>query len=196
MSHSIFISYDEADVFMMRRLRHDFGQYQFVVWSSDEANSILQTECLVVLLSPSAAYSTNVQAEIHTARTMRKPIFPVLVSGEDEEVAPLGFRPHQWIDLRFLGEYEHNLNKLLVRVAQELDIPQEVLPTLDTAPPELSSYRPTMQSSPNAILHIPPTIYPSQNPATAPQNPSLPWPWIIGAAAILIGMILVVLLVS
>ncbi len=93
MSH-IFISYSREDLAFARYLRAMLSQEGFAVWM-DEQNlhagtnwwkeierNIDTCAAFVVVMSPTADESMYVHNEIHRALNQKKPLFPVLLSGE------------------------------------------------------------------------------------------------------------------
>lgn len=93
MSH-IFISYSKADIDFARRLRRLLEREGFAVWM-DEArlvpssrwwpeieHNIDSCDAFLVIMSPSGKDSDWVEREILHAERLRKPVFPVLLSGE------------------------------------------------------------------------------------------------------------------
>jgi hypothetical protein len=207
MSHSVYISYSPADGFMMQRIRHDISHYEFTVWTSDQPEALPQADCVLVLLSPDSIQEEVVRYEIYTARSMRKPLFPVLVAGEEEEVASVGFRPHQWTDLRYMGDYEPNMNRLLNHIARELDIPVESWPTLHTVPVFQEDFEAELlasqQAAADARAGIPAAISKSldaealrEQAELARLNQSLPIWWFVALALFIIIVVIIVLLFS
>ncbi len=130
--HDVFLSYSRDDLKIMNRLRDDLRAAGLKVWTDEGIplgssswkleieQGIRGSTCLVVLLSPDAAASRWVRAEIDFAEAQRKPIFPVLVRGEESEAVPFGLSTHQWIDLRDTRDYPQQFRRLTAALAHEV----------------------------------------------------------------------------
>jgi Tol biopolymer transport system component len=93
MSH-IFISYSKKDIDFARHLRKLLQDHGFAVWMDETKlvpsqrwwptieTNIRSCAAFVIIMSPSAAESDWVERELLGAEKYRKPIFPVLLSGE------------------------------------------------------------------------------------------------------------------
>jgi len=201
----IYISYSAHDAAIMQRLQHDLRQYHFTIAASINAEALQRADYVLVVLSPEAAYSQTVRSELATARQARKRIISLLARGETEEVAGLGFKPHQWIDLRQPDQYEHNLSYLLNVIAKDMGITLETWPTLymaATPAPGLATESPApgyvtgADSASDAALPSPKTTGApvpaaiAAAPTSSPKSP--PVFWIVGAALLILAVILVV----
>lgn len=208
MSHSVYISYSPADGFMMQRIRHDISRYDFTVWTSEQPEQLANVDCVLVLLSPDSIRQNTVRTEIYSVRSMRTPLFPVLVAGEEEEMVEAGFQPHQWIDLRYMGDYEPHMNKLLNNIARELDIPVESWPTLHTVPVIQEDFEAELlasqQAAADARAGIPAALSKSLDAEALEQQAELaemqrsafPLLWLTALAAFIVIVVIIVLLVS
>lgn len=118
---------------MMRRLSESFRTQGLIVWTDEGIepgtpswklsieNAIRQSGCLVVILSPDAAQSRWVREEIDFAESQKKPVFPVLASGDRASAVPFGLTSAQFVDVRenyqsgftaLVSEIRHRLNGL------------------------------------------------------------------------------------
>ena len=90
----VFISYSPQDNDYARRLQHALEQRGFDVWLDRRIDSgarwslAIQEEldasaAVIVLMTPSARQSTWVQNEFERARLQGKPIFALLLTGDD-----------------------------------------------------------------------------------------------------------------
>lgn len=132
MTHNIFLSYSRDDLPLMQRLRDDFRHVGFTVWTDERIEpgspswkmvieeAIRDTDCLVVIFSPSAAESKWVRAELDYAEAQQKPIFSVLARGDKSNAVPFGFSTHQWVDLRKKSDYHAKFQQLGDAIAHHL----------------------------------------------------------------------------
>src|SRR4051794_34087489 len=112
MQHHIFLSYSRKDADLMVRLRDDLKTSGFTVWEDTGIvagtpswkraieNAIRNAVCLVCILSPDAALSDWVRAELDFAQLQNKQIFLVLARGSERDSIPFGFAASQWVDIR------------------------------------------------------------------------------------------------
>jgi tetratricopeptide (TPR) repeat protein len=112
MQHDVFLSYSRRDSDTMRSVQDILSDNDLTVWTDEGIetgtrswkrsieNAILNTKCLVCLLSPDANESEWVRAEIDFAELHEKPIYLVLVRGEERQSIPFGFATMQWVDIR------------------------------------------------------------------------------------------------
>jgi len=70
------------------------------VWQDAIEEAIHQAQAMVVLLSPEANASRSVKNEIGFAQVREKPIFPILVSGDEATSIPISLITTQWVDGR------------------------------------------------------------------------------------------------
>lgn len=94
MAH-VFISYSKQDIDFARHLRRLLAAQGFSVWLDESRlapssrwwteieSNIERSAALIVIMSPHARDSDWVEREILYAERLNKPIFPVLLSGED-----------------------------------------------------------------------------------------------------------------
>lgn len=111
MAH-VFLSYSREDIWAMRYVTQLLLVRKFHVWSDDTLTpgtpswkmaierAIDNAGCIVVLFSKSAKKSDWVRRELDYAEAQKRPIIPILLSGNEAESIPFGFNTYQWIDMR------------------------------------------------------------------------------------------------
>lgn len=139
--HDIFLSYSRKDNDIMQRVKQSFLDAGLTVWTDEGIqpgtpswqdaieNAIQETQAIVCLLSPDAKNSRWVRAELQRAEWYKKPIFLILVAGQEHESIPMGYEFHQYTDIRELSEYETRLVQLiqsLSRVLKSLHISRSI----------------------------------------------------------------------
>lgn len=118
-----FMSYSRDDAALQRRIAAELRGRGINVWVDTEnlipgspawereiERSIRKAAGVIVLLSPASNNSEWVRREISFAEQTEKRIFPVLVSGEDEDSIPLRLSNHQYVDLR--GDFHYGIGEL------------------------------------------------------------------------------------
>ena len=108
-----FMSYSRDDIDLQRRIAAELRERGINVWVDVEnlipgspawerevERSIRAAAGLIVLLSPSSNNSEWVRREISFAEHNEKRIFPVLLSGDEDDSIPLRLSNHQHVDLR------------------------------------------------------------------------------------------------
>ena len=108
-----FMSYSRDDIDLQRRVAAELRGRGIDVWVDVEnlipgspawerevERSIRTAAGLIVLLSPSSNNSEWVRREISFAEHNEKRIFPVLLSGDEDDSIPLRLSNHQHVDLR------------------------------------------------------------------------------------------------
>lgn len=93
--HHIFISYSRKDIEFTRQLRERLQAEGFEIWMDENdievgtsffheiEEGIDTCAAFMVVMSPRSNASDNVKLEIHHAKKRQKPIFPVLLEGEE-----------------------------------------------------------------------------------------------------------------
>lgn len=149
--HNIFLSYSRDDLSLMKRLRDGFRQVGFTVWTDERIEpgspswkmvieeAIRNTDCLVVIFSPSAAKSKWVRAELDFAEAQNKPIFSVLARGDKSNAVPFGYSSHQWVDMRLTSDYNARFIDLTNAIAHHLEKTPLGLDTLQKQMPSTAS---------------------------------------------------------
>lgn len=89
-------------------------------WKHSIQNAILHAGCLACILSPDAAQSRWVQEELDFAELQEKPIFLILVRGDEKTTIPFGFATHQWIDIRSSEQFESRIKKLIMVIKRRV----------------------------------------------------------------------------
>lgn len=125
MTHDVFLSYSRKDSAMKDRVKKTLEDAGLRVWTDDNLTlgtpewfqaierAIDATHVLVVLLSPDAKQSEWVQKEIGYAKAGKKPIFPILVRGEESESVPFQIFGTQFVDVRDARQYAIQMDRLI-----------------------------------------------------------------------------------
>jgi hypothetical protein len=135
MQYDVFISYSRQDEPIMRRIYDRVASAKLRAWidltgikpgrrswSHAIETAIENSRCVIVLFSPEAKKSFWVQEELSYAQAHKRPVFPVLVRGDETNAVPFGFSRTQWIDIRNAESFDTGLDKLLgAIVADDLD---------------------------------------------------------------------------
>ncbi len=112
MPEKVFISYSRKDSKTMGQIEHALQQAGLDPWtdegiptdspdwSREIESSIENCRAVVVILSPNAKDSHWVREELGYARQHGKPIFSLLVKGNERSAVPFGFAMAQRFDLR------------------------------------------------------------------------------------------------
>lgn len=108
-----FISYSRADSAIVKKLVAELRERDVNAWVDTEnlvpgspewereiERSIRGSSGLIVVLSPEANNSQWVRRELSFAEENDKPMFPVLVRGDENDSIPLRLSAHQRVDLR------------------------------------------------------------------------------------------------
>jgi|GEM_PF-1663902 len=133
--YHIFLSYISKDADVMWRVFNDLRTEGLTVWI-DQTNlepgtlawdraieeAIVNSDCLVVILSPGARKSEWVREELHYAKQLGKRIFPLLASGEAQDAIPFGFSTAQWTDIRDDKHYHDGILKLIDTLCRQIGI--------------------------------------------------------------------------
>lgn len=157
MAH-IFISYSKQDIDFTRHLKRSLEEAGFVVWMDETAvrpsarwwptieRNIETSAAVVVVMSPNSRESDWVEREILYAERLRKPIFPVLLTGEDwPRLANIQYTDMRtWKSGHLPTELEDMLNGVVVPsklgdVSVPLDLPGELIPEMPTPQPRAQS---------------------------------------------------------
>jgi hypothetical protein len=149
MPHHVFLSYSRKDSDVMARIRDDFHASGLSVWTDQGIEpgtaswkraieeAILDAGSLVCILSPDAAESTWVRAELDFAELQGKPVFLILARGDERRSIPFGFASFQWIDIRQEARYSSGIQLLITTLNKHVENRKEV---------DNFSYRPTIMS--------------------------------------------------
>src|SRR5262245_45050168 len=129
MRKHIFLSYSRQDKEMMQAIKAAFLSEGLAVWTDEgikfgtpdwqDAIEKAITDCIafVCLFSPDAKRSKWVKAELYRASFQKKPIFPILISGDELSAVPLGYEHSQWADLRNANQ-QLILNRLIIAIKE------------------------------------------------------------------------------
>lgn len=109
----LFISYSRRDEKVMRRLVVFLRAQGIKVWVDNEKlvpgtpiweeeieKAITRAFAIIVILSPDSKNSEWVRREVTMADQFDKRVFPLLVSGTEEDSVPLRLITHQFVDVR------------------------------------------------------------------------------------------------
>ena len=141
----VFLSYSRADADTMRRLRDHLQASGLTVWNDESLEpgtpdweaaierEIRNANSLVLVLSPDAAASRWVRAEIALAGTFDVPVFPFWVRGTEQEVAVLGLVRTQRIDAR--TDFDDAARQLAAALHDHLDVGQSPDTPTPPSPP-------------------------------------------------------------
>lgn len=157
---NVFISYSRTDSTFIDRLEDDLRAKNFYTWvdrrkieggqdwSKVIEKTIGQCQVLLVVLSPTAVASPNVDEECEIATRLDKPIIPL--EHLPVKLAPWGLNRKHWI--KFASSYDQGLEDLLitfnriepkaVRVPEAVSVlekPPLILPPRKKAPKPVSS---------------------------------------------------------
>jgi hypothetical protein len=110
---SVFLSYSREDFWVMESIRDYLDKAGVDVWVDAEGISpasarwqrvigraIENCDALLVILSPDSEKSEWVEKEVIHGRDHKKPIFPVLVRGDEVRSVPFALKGHQLTDIR------------------------------------------------------------------------------------------------
>jgi len=134
--NQIFLSYSLEDKAMMLRVHDTFQSNGLGVWTGegivrntlkwqDTSEAIIRdVECIIVLFSPRSANSKWVRRALDFAEEVNKPIYPLLIRGNDSNAVPSGYAAYEWIDIR---DEEKFLDGLSTLVSELSDLPKEAI---------------------------------------------------------------------
>ncbi len=119
----LFISYAHDDAELMRRVKAYMERKSFSVWTDEKLEpgtpswkravqaAIENTDCFVVVLTPSAKKSEVVEMEMGYARAQERRVFPILAKGDQRNAVPMDLIHTQWTDVRH--EFESGMSRLV-----------------------------------------------------------------------------------
>lgn len=140
MVYDVFLSYCREDSPIMARVRTDMQTAGLKVWTDEGIppgslswkrsiqSAILDSVCLVAVLSPDAAESRWVMAEIDFAELHGKPIYLILARGDEREVVPFGYASSQWVDIRVDERYAAQVKQLIEAIQFRIENPAPQVP--------------------------------------------------------------------
>lgn len=123
MSHDVFISYSHANTAMMESIRDSIEANGLTYWVDEKlipgtpawhsaiAEAIQTATCVVVLASPESLASRWVKTELDYALEFKKPVLPLLISGDRKSSIPFVIFSIQHVDLR--EEYDANIKRAI-----------------------------------------------------------------------------------
>lgn len=135
LRYHVFLSYISEDSEMMWRVYHALQIEGLNVWI-DQTNldagtlawdraiedAIVNSGCVVVILSPRARDSEWVREELHYAKQLGKRIYPLLAAGEAHNAIPFGFSTAQWTDIRDELRLHEGLHKITGTICKNLGV--------------------------------------------------------------------------
>jgi formylglycine-generating enzyme required for sulfatase activity len=149
----------------MQRVRTDFGRSRLSVWTDEGIEpgttswqlaiekAMVNSGCVVCILSPDAAQSNWVREELNYARLQSKDIFLMLARGDERTSVPFGWSLSQWVDIRTRKAYKDSMRKLIGVLYERLnDIQLSPTKALPETPGEV------MLAPTGPLLEDPPTM--------------------------------------
>lgn len=134
MPQQIFLSYSRSDTLIMQRVRDQFQETGLTVWTDEKIQlgtpswklsietAILESNCLMVILSPDANRSKWVREEINFAENHKKKIYTILAIGDEQSSVPFGYSTSQWIDIRDQSRFDTEISRLITAIKNYLEI--------------------------------------------------------------------------
>lgn len=128
----VVLSYSPIDTDKMVRLSERLVDSGFKVWTGldlqpgtpewqDAMQAVVSNAaCLVVLLSPDARKSPEVEYTLRMVKAQKLRMFPVLLRGNIPNAVPFELSASQWIDLRHGRDYDAGMNSLIHLLRQYL----------------------------------------------------------------------------
>lgn len=133
MKHHVFLSYSRRDKLIMQQIRDGLREASLTVWTDEGIepgtrswrvaieDALLNTGCVVCILSPDANQSRWVRSELEFAEAHEIPIFLILARGDERSSIPFGFATFQWIDIRDAQSFEGGILTLISTLKDRLD---------------------------------------------------------------------------
>jgi len=130
VAHDVFISYSHSDTSMMERIRDSVEANGLTYWVDEKlipgtpewhsaiAEAIQTTTCVVVLASPESLASKWVKTELDYALEFKKPVLPLLISGDRKSSIPFVIFSIQHVDLR--KDYDTNIKRAIKAIQNNL----------------------------------------------------------------------------
>ncbi len=159
-AHHIFLSYSRRDKELMEQVYRSLYAAGLNVWTDRGIkpgtrrwkkaiqDAIENTRCLVVLLSPDSKESEWVNRELDYADLHGKPIFPIMVRGDERNSVPFSLVGSQYVDIRSAGAYEPSIQQLTDAVREYLQMPAAKVPSPQVATPTPAQQRPAATATP------------------------------------------------
>jgi hypothetical protein len=131
----MYLSYSRRDTEAMQRLQAELGRGRIVVWSwtsadiswDDALTTLENARSFGVIVSPFTRTASGINRELSLALELKKPIFPIIMSGDISETVPESISELSHVDLR--GEvFEEGIESLTDEVYRRLEInPRRIL---------------------------------------------------------------------
>jgi hypothetical protein len=124
-TYDVFLSYSRKNAEQMRRIRTDLRAAGLNVWTDENLSigtpswkrfveaAIRDSHSLILLMTPDSKASEWVERELNAAKTLNKPIFPLLLRGKEKDSIPFMLNGAQYLDIRREPTYRDNLQKLI-----------------------------------------------------------------------------------
>jgi len=135
MTVKVFLSCSVRDRHRVERLRHALELYNVVTlpqagmltpgtrdWIATYENSIAQSCCVLVCLSPNTMLSHWVQLGLDWARACGKPILPILIDGKPDHILLAALEGDDWFDIRWSKHYRAEIEALVALIGQHARI--------------------------------------------------------------------------
>jgi hypothetical protein len=136
MTHQVFVSYSRTDSEIMKRICEYLRRSHLLLWTDENLvpgtpswskaieKALDNSKCLIVLLSPDSKSSDWVDKEINYAHSSVKiPIYPILVRGDETNSIPFMLTHTQYVDIR--TQFEEPLTKLSNAIKQTISPDEE-----------------------------------------------------------------------
>jgi len=132
MQHHVFLSYSRIDSKLMRQVRASLEEEGLTVWTDqgikpgtsswdgEIENALMNTQCVIVILTPSAFKAKGLRDEVNYAFNHHIQMFPLLAEGEITDSVPLSLQSVQWVDIR--EDYDEGINRLIETICDYLNI--------------------------------------------------------------------------
>ena len=142
MQHDVFLSYCRADRDMMVRVQQTLSEAGLRVWTDEGIppgtvswkraihHAILNASTMIAIFSPDAVESRWVLAELDFAEMHGKPIYPLMVNGDERSAIPFGYAAFQWVDLREAADYDRSMRFVIRTIRERLQNPAPEAPPI------------------------------------------------------------------
>ena len=131
MTAQVFLSCSVRDRHRVERLRHALELYNVATlpavgmltpgtrdWLATFEDSIEQSCCVLVCLSPNTMFSRWVQLGLEWALVCCKPILPILIDGKPDHILLASLEGDDWFDIRWSKHYRAEIEALVPLIRQ------------------------------------------------------------------------------
>jgi hypothetical protein len=124
--HHVFLSYSRTDTDLMTRIRDDLRSSGLSVYVDDGGASgtpalnrvindrMRNANVFICLLSPEARASDTLIQKLAFAASLKKPLYMILVDGDEDSAVPIDYSIYPLIDLR--ADYERLKKELIPKL--------------------------------------------------------------------------------